>query len=148
MKNVYVSCSWDNPIELQKTKSALKTEGFSVTSNGKTEVYDDTKIQKADFVVFVFEKSSWSWALDKLSSGVLKELVWCLNNRKPIFIMYHSCSGGLKPYAAEITSDLTIRGIQGTSPNMGTISIIASSAIPVIEWKEDSTRFDHSTNFY
>lgn len=124
MKNVYVSCSWNNPKELDKTKSTLETKGFSVTSNGKIEKYDSTKIKKADFVVFVLSGFQWGCPLEKLSGGILKELVWCLNNRKPIFIMYKTCSGELHPYAVEITEGLVIQGLAGTSPNMEVLSTI------------------------
>ena len=57
---------------------------------------------------------------------MLSELVWCLNNRKSIFIAYRSADG-LKIYSAEITDTLVFQGITRTSGNIFKILKVSSS---------------------
>lgn len=113
--SIYVSCPWSFSDGLEKVLKYLSNyEIDSVTYNKKETDYDFSLLEKADCVIFVLENFKWQERLENISRGMLTELVWCLNNRKPIFIAYRSANG-LKIYSAEITDTLVFQGIARTS---------------------------------
>lgn len=116
--SIYISCPWSFSDGLEKVLKYLSNyEVDSITYNKKETDYDFSLLERANCVVFVLENFKWQERLENISRGMLTELVWCLNNRKPIFVAYRSADG-LKIYSAEITDTLIFQGIARTSGNI------------------------------
>lgn len=125
--SIYVSCPWSFSDGLEKVIKYLSNyEIDSITYNKKGVDYDFSLLEKVDYVIFVLENFKWQEKLENISRGMLSELVWCLNNRKPIFIAYRSADG-LKIYSAEITDTLVFQGIARTSGNIFKILKVSPS---------------------
>lgn len=135
---VYLSCSYRNHHRLKEAITVL-SKTYDISYNEKeVSAYDDSKIQKAEFVGIILSNFDWSRALNLLSSGVLKEVVWCINNRKPMFIVYKTRTEGIiKLYSARITSELTIEGIAETTMNVKTLSEINPILVDYSKAEED-----------
>lgn len=114
---VYISCPWSFSSGLDRVAKYLSSHGVEVSFCSKKDTYQFSKIEQADYVVFVLEDFKWQEKLENISKGMLSELIWCLNNRKPFFLAYVS-TVGLAIYSAEIGGDLVLRGVAGTSDNL------------------------------
>lgn len=125
---VYISCPWSFSNGLEKVTKYLVNDlrGLiqSVSYNKKGEDYNFSLLEQADCVVFVLEAFRWQERLESISRGMLSELVWCLNHRKPIYLAYKSASADIGIYSAQITEELLLQGIAGTSNNIFKISEI------------------------
>lgn len=142
-KTIYVSCSWTSKNLLDKAEKELTTQGYTVLSNRRNETYGFKKLQEADVVAFVLDGFSWKQAINNLSSGVLKELVWCINNRVPLHILYFPADKGIQIYSAEVTEELIIKGIASTAPNIAILYTLSEEDLASIPIKPQL-----STNFY
>lgn len=114
---VYISCPWGFSSGLDRVAKYLSNHDIEVSFCSKKDTYQFSKIEQADYVVFVLEDFKWQEKLENISKGMLSELIWCLNNRKPFFLAYVS-TVGLAIYSAEIGGDLVLRGVAGTSDNL------------------------------
>lgn len=116
---VYISgCTRTMSKYIVETSSLLRRSGHEAYFHKQNTDYDPSLLQQADATVFVLPDLSWETPLRKLSQGSLKELLYCLNNKKDFYIAYKTFSGVLKIYAAEITEELCIRGISATYMNL------------------------------
>ena len=121
MKNIYISCPYSESTKLAEVtgflnknlKDLINKDLVKINYSNKNTSYDITKLEKSDLVIFVLEKYSFQMCLEKMTRGIISELMWCLNNRVPIFLAYKS-SKGLQIYGAEITDDLKFTGIANT----------------------------------
>lgn len=129
---VYISCPWSFSNGLEKVARYLmgssKGSIESVSYNKKGEDYNFSLLEQADCVVFVLDVFRWQERLESISRGMLTELVWCLNNRKPIYLAYKSASTDIGIYSAQITEELLLQGIAGTSGSIFKVSEIKSPA--------------------
>ena len=129
---VYISCPWTFSNGLEKVKKYLIDNSKNiievVSYNRKGEDYNFSLLEQADCVVFVLEAFRWQEKLESISKGMLSELVWCLNHRKPIYLAYKSASADIGIYSAQITEELLLQGIARTSGNIFKISEIESPA--------------------
>lgn len=114
---VYISCPWNFSSGLDRVAKYLSNHDVEVSFCSKKDTYQSSKIEQADYVVFILEDFKWQEKLENISKGMLSELIWCLNNRKPFFLAYVS-TVGLAIYSAEIGGDLVLRGVAGTSDNV------------------------------
>ena len=114
---VYISCPWSFSSGLDRVAKYLSNHGVEVSFCNKKDTYQFSKIEQADYVVFVLEDFRWQEKLENISGGMLSELIWCLNNKKSFFLAYVSTTG-LAIYSAEIGEDLILRGIAGTGNNL------------------------------
>lgn len=114
---VYISCPWSFSSGLDRVAKYLSSHGVEVSFCSKKDTYQFSKIEQADYVVFVLENFRWQERLEDISRGMLSELIWCLNNRKPFFLAYVS-TVGLAIYGARIDEDLVLRGVAGTGGNL------------------------------
>lgn len=118
---VYISGSTRTQDKIIKeTAEILRKDGHIPSYHMDGHLYSKNNLEKSDAVVFILPSNSWSYPIHKLTQGVLKELVFCLNHRKDIFISYRA-QNGLKVYAAEIDEDLCIKGISATYLNLGVL---------------------------
>lgn len=135
---VYISASTTQGYEIRCATNLLREGGHTPSHHVDGDTYDIDNLKKADAVVFVLPSNSWSYPIHKLTQGVLRELVFCINQKKDIFIAYRTQSG-LKIYAAEIDEDLCIRGIQATYMNLDTLNALEETKIePSEEHKLES----------
>ena len=109
---VYISRSMKVPDEkLKKLINYLKGENIDISYWKKGTEYNLEMFQNNNAYIFMLGDGFWSEQyLSCMTSGTLKELTWCLSNRKTIFIAYQSSDGKLAIYGANITPDLKIVG--------------------------------------
>lgn len=112
---IYLSYSYkdSDSIPFDTVEDLVEAHDCELTYSLRMEPYDTSKMQKADAVVFALPNLTWKVHMDCLTSGVLSELMWCINARKPLYMLYES-SVGLAIYKAMITEDLEICGVSGT----------------------------------
>lgn len=122
MNQIYVSGPWSFSTGVQQIVKYIRTLNIgNVVYNGKSDEYDSSKLYLSDCVVFVLEGFAWQQKLENISKGVLSELLWCINNRVPMFLAYKS-NNGLGIYGVEINDKLIFKGVAGTSTNFYTIA--------------------------
>lgn len=114
---VYISCPWGFYSGLDRVAKHLSNHGVKVSFCSKKETYQPSKINQADYVVFVLENFKWQEKLENISRDMLSELIWCLVNKKPFFLAYVSAAG-LAIYGAKIDRGYVLRGIAGTGDNL------------------------------
>ena len=125
---VYISgCTRTMYREIKETAELLSKAGHSATYYVRGTVYNKTLLEMADAVVFVLPGLSWETPLRKLTQCSLKELIYCLNNKKDFYIAYKTFDGVLNIYAAQINEDLCIKGTDSTYMNLDTINDILES---------------------
>lgn len=135
---VYISgCTRENKRIIEQTAKLLRSAKHEVSYYTLGTEYSPENLEQSDAVVFVLPNGSFQRPLSDMTQGSLKELVYCLNNRKNIFISYESNSG-LRVYAAEITDTMCIRGISATYMNLNTLDEIKER--PNIVKTEESTK--------
>lgn len=105
---------------IEQTAKLLRSAKHEVSYYILGSEYSSENLEQSDAVVFVLPNGGFQCPLSNMTQGSLKELVYCLNNRKNIFISYESNSG-LKIYAAEITDTMCIKGIPVTYMNLNTL---------------------------
>lgn len=110
---IYLSYSYKDSIPFDAVEDLVEAYGCELTYSLRMEPYDASKMQKADVVVFALPSLTWKVHMDCLTSGVLSELMWCINAKRPLYVLYESVAG-LAIYKAMITEDLQICGISGT----------------------------------
>lgn len=126
---------------LKEIEQILHTQKHKVSYWQKNQEYSLEGISKAKAVVFVLPNYAWEYSLHKLSKGMLSELVYCLNNKKDMYIAYKRASGAIGIYAAEITDDLMISGIRATEGNNTIMENVLDSC-------ETTQNLPDSTYFY
>lgn len=119
----YISCSKKEDRIKVKVIQMLKSHKIEASCYERGE-YDEHLLEKADACVFILPDNAFEYALEKLNSGCLFELVYCLNTRKPIFIAYKNRYDEYKIYGARITDRLTVQGIAETSYNVARLEEI------------------------
>ena len=96
----------------EKLIPILVRKGIKVSLYNSGEQYTTKLLSESDACIFVLG-DYFEYDITKLTTGVLSELLYCINNRKPIYLYYESQQGpGV--YAVEITKDLHLKGIPGT----------------------------------
>lgn len=129
MYNIYISCSNDMLSTAPMVKNLFKgCKGVDVKHHVKGASYKKEHLQQADAVIFILPNLNWMWCLDKLTKGLLGELIYCLNTRRPTFIAYKGSDGDIGIYPAVITDDLCISGIAGCKDTIFTV--IESNLLP------------------
>lgn len=124
---VYISgCTRENKRIIEQTAKLLKSAKHEVSYYTLGTEYSPEDLEQSDAVVFVLPHWLFGCPLTDMTQGSLKELVYCLNNRKNIFISYYS-TVGIRIYAAKITNTLCIQGIPATYMNLNTISEVIES---------------------
>lgn len=113
---VYVSVPYKKEYLSKKVLELLDRHSIKSLKYDKNEEYTTKKLSEADACIFVLGEF-FEYDITKLTNGVFTELLYCINNRKPIYLYYESQLGP-RIYAAEITEDLHLKGIQGTSDNI------------------------------
>lgn len=114
---VYISCPWNFSSGLDRVAKYLSNHDVEASFCSKKNTYQSSKIEQADYVVFILEDFKWQEKLENISKGMLSELIWCLNNKKSFFLAYVSATG-LAIYGARIDEDLVLRGVAGTGGNL------------------------------
>lgn len=120
--NIYISCPWGFQQGLPVVKKYILTQqpDATVTYSEKGEPYSTDNLHQADCIVFILNGYTWQEKLETMSKGMLSELVWCINHRKPIYLAYKA-STGLGIYGAIINEDLIFGGVANSSNNLFTI---------------------------
>ena len=122
---IYLSYSYKDSIPFDTVEDLVKAHKCELTYSLRTEPYDASKMQKADAVVFALPNLTWKIHMDYLTSGVLSELMWCINSKKPLYMLYKSAVG-LAIYKAVITEDLEICGVSGSGNTIFTVGKLKS----------------------
>lgn len=131
---VYISgCTREDSRLIKQTADLLKSTKHQPSFYSMGSEYSSEPMEQSDAVVFVLPGGTFQCPLVRMTQGSLKELIYCLNNRKNIFISYKS-NPGLRIYTAEITDTLCIKGVSATYMNLDSISEIKDSQnLKVIE---------------
>lgn len=142
---VYISRSAKVPDEkLKKLINYLKGENIDISYWKKGTEYDLETFQNNNAYIFMLGDGFWfEQHLSCMTSGTLKELTWCLSNRKPIFIAYQSSDGKLAIYGANITPDLKIIG---DTTRMNTLFKIVECA--PMEWFTPPKQLETNEEFF
>lgn len=153
MHRIYVSCSLDMPTMPTKVKRCFADYDAYVSYYQKGITYKKEWLEQADMVVFVLPYGNFAWDVNKLTNGVLKELIYCLNTHKPYFISYTTSDGKLGIYPAMINDELCITGIANAKNSIFTLmqnklpgGVLAKSSEPCSKLSEGKS-FEELTNF-
>ena len=124
---IYLSYSYkdSDSIPFDAVDDLVEAHGCELMYSLRMEPYDTSKMQKADAVVFALPNLTWKVHMDCLTSGVLSELMWCINSKKPLYMLYES-TVGLAIYKAVITEDLEICGVSGSGNTIFAIGELKS----------------------
>lgn len=140
---IYISgCTRTEKRMIAKTADLLESAGHLPSFYALGTPYSRENLEQSDAAVFILPDGSFECPISHMTQGSLKELVYCINNRKDIYISYESQSG-LRMYAAEITDNLCIKGITATYMNLDTIGEVEDILRP-----ENSKTEESSKRFY
>lgn len=136
---IYISgCTREDGRMIKQTSDLLRSSKHQACYWNIGSEYSSEPLEQSDAVVFVLPGGTFQCPLVRMTQGSLKELVYCLNNKKDIFVSYKSNSG-LRIYAAEITDTLCIKGISATYMNLDTIDEIKDSYHSEVKTIKEST---------
>lgn len=111
MYKIYISCPYDMPMVPPKIKKHFESHDVDVKYSQKGVTYRKEWLEQADAVIFVLPNMNFKWDVCKLTNGVLKELVYCLNTRMPYYVAYTTSDGKLGIYPGMLTDDMDITGV-------------------------------------
>lgn len=129
---VYISgCTREDSRLIKQAADLLESAGHQPSFYSMGSEYSSEPLEQSDAVVFILPGGTFQCPLVRMTQGSLKELIYCLNSRKDIFISYKSNSG-LRIYTAEITDTLCIKGVSATYMNLDSMSEIKDSQSPEV----------------
>lgn len=143
---VYISCPWSFSSGLDRVAKYLNNHDVEVSFCSKKDTYQFSKIEQADYVIFVLENFKWQEKLENISKGMLSELIWCLNNKKSFFLAYVSATG-LAIYGAKIDEDFVLRGVAGTGDNLFKIINNLPRGFTVVDGELEIARIKSEKDF-
>lgn len=85
---------------LWENDQGINLEGVDVKWWNYDAYYDENVVKLADAVLIIQPNFEWSHRVGNLPSGLIKEAKLASDNKKPVYGMYETCSGGLRIYKA------------------------------------------------
>lgn len=90
----------------------------TITQHHRTTFYTGRELKNASIVVIKHQTNAFKFNSGFLSSGVQKELIYAIENNKPIVLSYMTSSGENRLYKAKITAydngTYDVEGMPGT----------------------------------